>query len=147
VNFFHNANNPLNNFSTRSYDLQFGFLKPNVVNQYIFTSGSYGSVADPGTSVLFDQFPSTWFQIFLDYGDTRFQRDQGFGTNPQTYQEFLIQKRPTGITVKNLTTNAVQTFAAWEIPRDTELTIAGHKSGNNTFQGYLKYLKLSVPTS
>jgi hypothetical protein len=148
INCFHNPNNPLNNFSTQDYDLQLGILKPNTTpSVYIFNSGTYANVADPGSSVLFDQFTSTWFQVFLSKGDTTFQRNQGFGANPQTYQEFLIQKRTNGMTIKNLTTNAVQSFASFPVPRDTELTIGGHKTGNYMFPGYLKYLKLSRPTS
>lgn len=147
ANYFHNPNNPLNNFSTLDYDLQLGFLKPNTGAGYLFTSGSYVTTADPGTSVLMDQVPATWMQVFLSKGDTTFQRNQGFGNNPQTYQEFLIQKRNTGMTVRNLTTSAVQSFAAYAIPKDTELTIGGYKSGNFLFAGYLKYLKLSRPLS
>lgn len=139
--FFYAANNPLKNFSLGSYDLQLGFLKPNTTYAIPFSTGSWVSSVNPGTSVMLDQVPSTWFQMFLFY-NPNYQRNQGFGTNPKVYQEFLVQKRKAGMTIKNLTTASSMFFNPFEISSDSELSIGSHKDGN-ALTGYLKYLRIT----
>lgn len=144
LNYFYNPNNPLNNFTLDSFDIEIGFLKQNSTIKYIFSTGTNSAAKWRGMAVVLDQDPAQSIQTYNVSAD--FRRDQLSGVNSQQYTELLIQKRKTGITITNKTTGAKQTFVPFGYTGDTWLNIGSDIEGNSRFNGYLKYLTIKKIT-
>ena len=145
VNWFYNPSNVLKDVSVGSYDLEIAFLKPSATGaQNLIATGNYASVNlnIPGFALYLDQFPQSYTQMFLNRGNAAFQRNMPAGTNPLTFQEIIIEKRKTGMTIRNKTTGQVTTFMDFPVPADSELSIGGQNGGSVVLNGYLKYIRV-----
>lgn len=147
INMFSNLSNQLENFSKESYDLEAAFIRTNNTSGIIFSSGCYvNSPAERGTSIILGQFAGDEVQIFLHDGTAYSYVRNQFTPNGFTqgvFNEIRIEKRPSGMVVKNLTLGTQKSFAPYEISGDTLVNIGGYYSNSSfNFAGYLKYLRL-----
>lgn len=126
-------------------------FKPNRTSQIegLWETGNYSSRRIPGITCSLNQYPSTYFQYFLDNGAT-YNRVLMNGTNAMEWETITFTYiKNVGITVKSSYYNNTQTFPAYPYGIGSKLSIGGSYVNAEVggtpyyFNGLLSKLKIT----
>ncbi|AMM44112.1 virion structural protein [Pectobacterium phage vB_PcaM_CBB] len=112
--------------TNRSFEvvIQFKTNRTSVM-EGLWETGNYSSQRIPGITCALNQFPSTYFQYFLDSGET-YNRVLMNGTNHMSWETMTFTYiKNSGITVKSSYYNNTQTFPLYPYGIGYKLSIGG----------------------
>lgn len=135
--------------TNRSFEIIVQF-KPNTTSQVqgIWETGNWSQRRVQGIACTLNQYPSTYFQYFMDNGS--YNRVLMNGTNPLAWETITFTYiKNSGITIKSQYYNTTQTFPAYGYGMGLNLSIGGSyvsaEAGGSAyyFTGSLAKLKIN----